>query len=140
MLTFRRMKKSEKKYAIQLARDAINIELKRLDKYQTYLIYNNGERIGFVSFGFRPDKTIYIYILAFEKHAQRQGFGSVIIESILKYGREKDDQFRGLSVTINKANEPPIYFVKRHGFLLTRERANYLDYMKPVSEWKGTQR
>lgn len=139
MLTFRRMKKSEKKYAIQLARDEINIELKRLDKYKTYIIYNNEERIGFVSFGFRPDKTIYIYILAFEKHAQRQGLGSVVIDLIMKYGREKDDQFKGLSVTINKANEPPIYFVKKHGFLLTSERTNYLDFMKPVSTWKGNQ-
>lgn len=139
MLSYRRIKKSEKKYAIELAREVINIELKRLDAYKTYLIYNDEGRIGFVSFGFRPDNTIYIYIMAFEKHAQRQGFGSEVIESIMKYGQKKDDHFRGLSVTINKANEPPINFVKKHGFLLTRERANYLDFMKPVSSRKGNQ-
>jgi hypothetical protein len=38
-LTYRRMKKSEENYVIQLAQDEINIEPKRLDKYKTYLIY-----------------------------------------------------------------------------------------------------
>ncbi len=133
-LTFRRMKKSEKNYAIQLAQDEINIEPKRLDDYNTYLIYNDRERIGCVSFGFRSDQTIYIYILAFEKHAQRQGFASEVFESIMKYRREKDDRFRGLSATIHKVNDPAINAANKHGFLVTRERAKHLDFMKPVSQ------
>jgi ribosomal protein S18 acetylase RimI-like enzyme len=102
VLTYRRMKKSEKNYAVQLARDEINIEPKRLDEYKTYLIYNDGERIGFVSFGFKPDKTIYIYILAFEKHAQRQGFASTVIESIMKYGRKKMMTSKGFQLRFIK--------------------------------------
>jgi len=133
VLSFRRMKKSEKKYAIQLAREEINIEPKRLDEYKTLLIYNGRERIGFVSFGFKPGKTIYIYILAFEKHAQRQGFGSMVIESIIRYGREKDKCFKGLSATIHKINEPAIDAAKKYGFLVTGERTKYFDLMRPVS-------
>jgi ribosomal protein S18 acetylase RimI-like enzyme len=131
VLTYRRMKKSEMNYAVQLARDEINIEAKRLAGHQTYLIYNDGERIGFVSFRFRSDKTIYIYILAFEKHAQRQGFASTVIESIAGYGRKKYDGFRGLSATVHKVNEPAIKTVKKYGFLVTKERTMYFDFIRP---------
>ena len=133
MLLYKPMKKSEKGYAIQLARDELNIELKRLDQYKTYIIYNNSERIGFVSYGFKLDKTIYIYILAFEKHAQRRGFGSMVIRKIMKRGQKKDDCFKGLSVKVNKANEQAINAVKKYGFVLTKSRAKYLDFMKPIS-------
>ena len=133
MLSYRRMKKSEKDYAIQLARDEINIEPKRLDKYKTFLIYNDKEKIGFVSFGFRPDKTIYIYILAFEKNAQGQGFGSMVIESVIRYGRKKDEHFKGLSARVHKINELGIHAAKKHGFLVTGERTKYFDFMRPVS-------
>ena len=139
MLSYRRMKKSEKDYAIQLARDEINIEPKRLDKYKTFLIYNDKEKIGFVSFGFRPDKTIYIYIMAFEKHAQRQGFGSRIIESIARYGKEKDKSFKGLAVRIHKINEPAINAAEKYGFLVTKERIKYLDFIRPVYSRKGNE-
>lgn len=134
MLTYRRIKKNQKNYAVQLARDEVNIELKRLDQYKTYLIYNNRERIGFVSFGFRSDKTIYVYIMALEKHAQRQGHGALVIESIMRYGIKKESHFRGLSITINKINEPAISAAKKYGFIVTKERANYLDLTKPVSK------
>ena len=132
MLAYRRMKESDKSYAIQLAQDEINIEPKRLDEYKSYLIYNDRERIGFVSFGFKPNKTIYIYILAFEQHAQRQGFGSMVIESVMRYGRKKDKGFRGLTIIINKKNERAINAAKKYGFQVTRKRANYLDLTKPV--------
>lgn len=134
MLAYRRMKKSEKNYAIQLARDEINIEPKRLDENKTYLIFNDRERIGYVSFGFKSDKTIYIYILAFEEHAQRQGFAALVFESIMNYGRKRDGGFKGLSATIHKVNEPAINTAKKYGFLVTRERTRYLDFMKPVSQ------
>lgn len=134
MLTYRRMKKSEKNYAMQLARDEINIEPKRLDENRTYLIYNDNERIGFVSFGFKPDKTIYIYILAFEEHAQRQGHAALVFESIMNYGQKRDGRFQGLSATIHKVNEPAIHTAKKYGFLVTGERKRYLDFMKPVSQ------
>ena len=132
MLSYRPMKKSEKNYALRLARDEVNIELKRLDDYKTYLIYNAKERIGFVSFGFKLNKRIYIYILAFEKKAQRQGFGSMVIESVMRYGRKKDKGFRGLTIVINKKNKQAINAAKKYGFLVTRKRANYLDLTKPV--------
>ncbi len=133
VLTYRPMKKDEKKYAIQLARDEIDIEPRRLDKYKTYLIYNDGERIGYVSLNFKSDKTIYIYILAFEKYAQRQGFASKVIESLIKYGRKKDDGFRGFSARIHKINKPAIDAAKKHGFLVTKEGIKYFDFMKPIS-------
>jgi RimJ/RimL family protein N-acetyltransferase len=133
MLAYRRIKKSEINYAVQLAQDEINIEPKRLGQYKTYLIFNDGERIGYVSFGSKADKTIYIYILAFEEHAQRQGFAAVVFDSIMNYGRKRDDDFKGLSATIHKVNEPAINAAKKHGFLITRERVKYLDFMKPVS-------
>lgn len=133
MLSYRRMKKSDKDYVIQLARYEINIKAKRLSEYKTYLIYNDTERIGFVSFGFKPDKTIYIYILAFEKHAQRQGFGTMVIEWIIRYGRKKDERFKGLSATIHKINEPAINAAKKYGFQVTRERTKYFDLMRPAS-------
>lgn len=132
-LRYRRIKKSEKNYALQLVQDEINIELKRLDDYNTYLIYNDHKRIGYVSFGFRSDQTIYIYILAFEKDAQRQGFASEVFESIMKYGRKKDNRFRGLTATVHKVNIPAINTAYKYGFLVTRERAEYLDFMKPVT-------
>ena len=133
MLTYRRMKKSEANYAINLARDEINIEPKRLEAYKTYLIYNKSERIGYVSFRFKPDKTIYIYILAFEKEAQRQGFASTVLDSLIKYGRKKNDCFKGLSARIHKVNEPAINAANKHGFLVTGERTKYFDFMKPAS-------
>lgn len=126
-------KKKQKNYAVQLARDAVNIELKRLGQYITYLIYHNRKRLGFVSFGFRSDKTIYIYIMVLEKHAQRQGYGALVNESIMRYGIKNDSHFRGLSITINKINEPAINAAKKYGFVVTKERKNYLDLIKPVS-------
>lgn len=132
MLTYRRMKKSEIKYAVQLAKAEINIEPKGLDEAKTYLIYHDRERIGYVSFQFKPDKTIYIYILAFEKHAQRHGFGSTVIESIMKYGEKKCGDFKGLSATVHKVNEPAINATKKYGFVITRERSKYLDFIKPI--------
>ena len=133
MLLYKPMKKSEKVYAIQLARNEIDIELKRLDQYKTYIIYNKSERIGFVSYGLRRDKTIYIYILAFEKHAQRQGFGSMVIKRLMKRGQKNDDSFKGLSVKVNKGNGQAINAVKKYGFVLTRKGAKYLDFFKPIS-------
>jgi len=127
------MKKSEANYVINLARDEINIEPKRLDAYKTYLIYKDRERVGYVSFRFKSDKTIYIYILAFEKEAQRQGFASTVLDSLTKYGRKKNDCFRGLSARIHKVNEPAINAAKKHGFLVTKDGAKYFDFMKPVS-------
>ena len=131
------MKKSDKDYVIQLAWDEINIKAKRLSEYKTYHIYNDKERIGFVSFGFKPNKTIYIYILAFEKHAQRQGFGSMVIERIIRYGWKKDERFKGLSATIHKINEPAINATKKYGFQVIRERTRYFDLMRPSSSRKG---
>lgn len=133
MLSYRQMKKSEQDYAVQLARNEINIQPKRLDEYKTYFIYYARERVGFVSFNFKPDKTIYIYILAFEKHAQRQGFGSMVIESVIRYGKKKDKRFRGLSATVHKINKAAINAVEKYGFLVIRERTKYLDFMKPAS-------
>ena len=133
MLTFRRIKEDEKSYAISLARDEINIEAKRLDQYHTYLIYHNGIRIGFVSYGFRLDKTIYIYILAFEKHAQRQGHAGTVFEKIMNYGLNKYEGFRGLSGTVHKVNEKSLNAVRKHGFIQTNERKRYFDFIKPVS-------
>jgi ribosomal protein S18 acetylase RimI-like enzyme len=131
------MEKSEKDYVIQLARDEVNIEAKRLNEYQTYLIYNDRERIGFVSFGFKPDKTIYIYILAFEKHAQRQGFSSIVFDSVMKYGCKKNKRFKGLTAVVHKINEPAIKATKKFGFQVTRKRARYLDLEKAVSSGRG---
>ncbi len=133
VLTYRPMKKSEKTYAIQLAWDEINIEPRRLNKYKTYLIYNDGERIGYVSLNFKSDRTIYIYILAFEKHAQRQGFAPKVVEFIIKYGGEKIDGFRGLSARIYKINKPAVNAAKKHGFIVTKESIKYFDFMKPIS-------
>jgi ribosomal protein S18 acetylase RimI-like enzyme len=127
------MKKREKDYAIQLAQDEINIKAKRLSEYKTYLINNDRERIGFVSFGFKSDKTIYIYILAFEKHAQRQGFGSMVIKKIIRYGQKKNEHFKGLSATIHRTNEAAINATKKYGFQVTRERTKYIDLLRPVS-------
>ncbi len=133
MLVYKRMKKNEKKYAIQLAKDEIDIEPKRLDKFKTYLIYNDEERIGYVSFSFKPDKTIYIYILVFEKHAQRQGFASIVIDYIFQYGRENYPGFKGLSATVHRVNEAGINTAKKYGFKVTKERPNYIDFLKPIS-------
>lgn len=134
MFTYRRMKASEKNYALQLSRDEINIEPKKLDESKTYIIYNGKERIGFISFRFRPDHTIYIYILAFEKKAQGRGFAQEVIESMMVYGRKKDERFRGLSATIHKVNEPAIHAAVKYGFQVTGERAKYFDFVKPASD------
>lgn len=133
-LTYRRIKMSEKKYVIQMARDEIGIELKRLNEYKTYIIYNEGDRIGCVSFGFRPDLTIYIYVLIFEPDAQRQGFASEVFDSLMQYGEKKHNhRFRGLSATIHKVNDPAINAASKHGFLVTNERDKYFDFIKPIS-------
>lgn len=132
-LAYRRIKMHEKSYVIGLAMDEVDIELKRLDQYKTYLIYNGSERIGCVSFGFKPDRTIYIYILVFEKDAQRQGFASGVFQSLMQYGLKKYNRFSGLSATIHKVNDRAINAAVKHGFLVTREREKYLDFMKPIS-------
>ncbi len=132
-LKYKSMKKNERNYAIQLARNEINIEPKRLDQYKTYLIYHDKKRIGFVSFGFKSDQTIYIYILAFEKDAQRKGFASTIFDSLIKYGQKQEDRFKGLSATIHKVNIPAINAATKHGFNVTNERTRYLDFMKPAN-------
>ncbi len=139
MLSYRRMKKSEKKYALRLSREEVNIGAKRLDDYKTLLIYNGKKRIGFVSFGFRPDKTIYIYILAFEKQAQRQGFGSMVTKTVLRYGLKRYNHFQGLSARIHKANGPAINAAKKYGFLVSGERKNYFDLIRPASSHEGNQ-
>lgn len=133
MLTYRRIKKTEREYAVQLARDEIDIEPKRLGEYKTYLIFHEGERVGYVSFGLEPDKTIYIYILVFEKDAQRQGFASTVFESLLEYGREKVEGFRGLSATVHKINHAAVNAAKKNGFQEVKERSRYIDFLRPIS-------
>ena len=136
MLEFRPMTKRGRKYALQLARDEINIVPRRLDEYRNCTIHHDGERIGFVSFGARADHTVYIYILAFEEHAQGQGFAAQVLERLMKYGQTRDGGFRGLSATIQKKNEPAIHATKKHGFMETEERKNHLDFLKPFPSMK----
>ena len=139
MLTFRPIKKCDKSYALALAKKEIGIEAKRLDRYKTFLIYNAAQRIGFVSFGFRSDKTIYLYILAFEKHAQRQGFAAEVFTAVTNYGRKKGCSFKGLTCTVHKYNDAALNAVAKHGFLVERNRHNYFDFIKPVSCSKENQ-
>lgn len=132
-LTYRRMQKSEKSYALRLARDEINIEPKRLGEHKTYLIYHDGERIGYVSFRFNSDQTVYIYILALEKQAQRKGFAAAVLESLMQYGQQKSNRFSGLSATVHKVNDLAINAASKHGFRVTGERARYYDFIKPAA-------
>ena len=127
------MKKNEEKYAIQLAQNEIDIEPKRLGAHKTYFIYHGRERIGYVSFRFKSDKTIYLYILAFKKHAQRQGYGSIVIESIMNYGQKKDDDFRGLTAKIHRINDSAVGAARKYGFLVTNSSKKYINLMKPIS-------
>lgn len=127
------MKKRDKNYAEQLAQDEIGIWPRRLEKYRTVLIYDGGEQIGFVSFGFRPDNTVYIYILAFEKHAQRQGFAAEVIRAVQDYGKKRGNRFRGLTARIHKTNEPALRAAQKHGYIIVGERAAYYDLHMPVA-------
>ena len=137
MLKFKRMPKSEKEYALNLARREINMEAKRLDQYKTYLLYQSQKKIGFTSFNYRPqDKTIYIYILAFEQHAQRQGYAAQVLSKIMHYGCKKYPDFKGLTATVRKTNAAAINCLQKYGFQLIKERKNYLDFFHPVTEGK----
>jgi RimJ/RimL family protein N-acetyltransferase len=122
---------------MNLAREEIGIKPRRLDSHETYLIYSEGRRVGCVSFRFEPEQTIYLYILAFAREAQRQGFAAGVLEWVMEQGREKAAGFRGLATRIHRSNETALRAAKKHGFRVTGKRPKYFDFLKPAPGSEG---
>lgn len=133
-LTYKRIKDQKgKKYVQQLAQKLIHIEPQRIHEHHNYMIYHADKRIGFVSCQYmKENHSVYIYMLAFEEHAQHHGHAHPVLEWLTRKGSKKSPQFRGLTATVHKDNQQALDAVEKYGFIQIKERRRYVDFLRPV--------
>ncbi|MBN6192874.1 GNAT family N-acetyltransferase [Aneurinibacillus sp. BA2021] len=123
-VTYRKFTSKDFPYVIGLTRSQIGPYVLRaisvqevadnLRKNQTYLIYHNGDRSGFISF--RPiGQRLYIDTIALQAGKQGQGIGRKVFSFLEKKAGVQG--MTGLFLHVHKVNKRAIKAYSRYGFV-----------------------
>ena len=124
-LTFREAARKDYAYIKDLAYREIGITLRRLHQHKSLLIYQGKKLIGFISYRRMGENYLYIYVLAFEKEAQNQGFARTAAINMIKRERELGP-VDGIFARIHKTNQVALYTaMEKYGYKVVDEVPRY---------------
>jgi hypothetical protein len=131
-LTFREATKQDVAYIMDLARREIGIVPKRLHKHKTAVIYRDGNLIGFISYCRAGGNYLYMYLLAFEKEAQNQGYAYEAGKWMF-FQENALEPVYGIFSRVHKTNQAALHAsLQKYGHQVIKESPRYFLLFGPV--------
>lgn len=131
VLSYREATEKDLGYVMGLAYRQIGIIPRRLKDHKTFLVYQDNNRIGFITYCRVDGENIYIYMLALEKKAQNKGhandIGTWVINRELKEGFVK-----GLKIRIQKKNQAGYTAALKSGYKLISELPRHYELYRLI--------
>jgi ribosomal protein S18 acetylase RimI-like enzyme len=133
LINFREPAKSDLAYMKDLAWQEIGVFPRRLPGHQTFLIYMDKRRIGFIAYRRILGKYLYIYMLALEEEAQNQGYANLAFRKIF-FKETVVEPVEGIFARIHKTNSAALHVTQeKHGFKVVKETARYYTVFRQIA-------